>query len=70
MDPVGVRVRLRDVTTLDDLGELTAPAPVEPGDLLATVDDVFRVAVVLSTPAESTCVPVLARRETLTTEAM
>lgn len=70
MDPVGVRVRLRDLTTLDDLGELTAPAPVEPGDLLATVDDVFRVAVVLSTPPESTCVPVLARRETLTTEAM
>jgi hypothetical protein len=62
MDPVGVRVLLRDASTLDDLGDVTAPAPVEPGDLLATVDDVFQVDVVLTTPPGSLFAPVLARR--------
>jgi hypothetical protein len=40
---LGVRVRLRDVDTLDDVAVLTAPDPVEPGDLLASVDEVYVV---------------------------
>jgi hypothetical protein len=32
---IGIRVVIRDAITLDDVGECHAPAPVEPGDLLA-----------------------------------
>jgi hypothetical protein len=31
-----VRVHLRDVERLDDVADVTAPAPVEPGDLVST----------------------------------
>jgi hypothetical protein len=46
---VGVRVRVRDVETLDDLAELNAPPPVEPGDLVASAKAAYRVEVVLVT---------------------
>jgi hypothetical protein len=59
---VGVRVHLRNADTLDDIGNLTAPPPVEPGDLVATLKDVFRVEVVLVPTLESTCTAVLASR--------
>jgi hypothetical protein len=36
---VGVNVHLRDVETFDDIADVTAPAPVEPGDVVATVDE-------------------------------
>jgi hypothetical protein len=39
---LGVRVHLRNVETLDDLADVTAPGPVEPGDLLAGADDLYR----------------------------
>ena len=43
MEPeLGVRVHLRDVETLDDLADVTAPGPVEPGDLVAGADDLYR----------------------------
>lgn len=29
---------MRDVETLDDLADVTAPGPVEPGDLVASAD--------------------------------
>jgi hypothetical protein len=58
---LGVRLKLRDVDTLDDVCELEAPAPVEPGDVVATVEQVYVVEVVLPTPTDSSCVPVLAR---------
>jgi hypothetical protein len=58
---LGVRVRVRDVETLDDLDELTAPPPVEPGDLLASANALYRVEV-LCVPSGSSCVPVLARQ--------
>ena len=54
-------MHLRDVETLDDLADVTAPAPVEPGDLVSTADDLYRVEVVLWTPPDSPCVPVLVR---------
>jgi hypothetical protein len=59
---LGVRVRLRDVDTLDDVAVLTAPDPVEPGDLLASVDEVYVVEAVLPTPPGARVVPALARR--------
>jgi hypothetical protein len=62
---VGISVHVRDVETLDDLDNVTAPAPVEPGDVVASVDAIYRVEVVLWTPPDSRCVPVLARRVTL-----
>jgi hypothetical protein len=58
---LGTRVHLRDVETVDDVGDVTAPEPVEPGDLVATVDEVFVVEVVLWTPPGSRCVPVLGK---------
>ena len=54
------QVVLRDVDSLDDLGEATAPAPIEPGDLVATVDAVYRVEVIIGVSAEARCVPALA----------
>jgi hypothetical protein len=59
---LGVRVRLRDAATLDDLAEVTAPAPVQPGDVVASVDAVDVLEVVLVTPPRASCVPALARR--------
>ena len=61
---LGPRVQLRDVQTMDDLADVTAPEPVEPGDLVASTEEFFRVEVVLWTPL-APCVPVLARREEL-----
>ena len=58
-------VHLRDVKTMDDLADVTAPEPVEPGDLVASAEEFFRVEVVLWTPLDAPCVPVLARREEL-----
>jgi hypothetical protein len=54
---VGVRVHLRDVETLDDVADLTAPNPVELDDIVATASDVYRIEVVLWTPSGSPCVP-------------
>jgi hypothetical protein len=44
---LGIAVDLRDVETLDDLDDLTAPAPVEPGDLLASSSELYRVEAIL-----------------------
>jgi hypothetical protein len=57
---LGVLVHVRDVETLDDVAELTAPHPVESNDVVASVDDVYVVEVVLLAPPGSRCVPVLA----------
>lgn len=40
VDPEHVRVHLRDVETFDDIADVTAPAPVEPRDIVATAEDV------------------------------
>jgi hypothetical protein len=46
----------------DDLGLVHAPHPIEPGDLLATVEREFRVeSVVLSTPGSAVAVDAFAR---------
>ena len=42
-----VHVRLRDAETFDDIADVTAPAPVEPGDFVATAEAVYTVEVVL-----------------------
>jgi hypothetical protein len=55
-------VRLRDVDTLDDVGEPDAPEPGERGDVVATGDGLWRVEVVRVTPSGANCVPVLALR--------
>jgi hypothetical protein len=62
---VGIVVHMRDVETLDDAGDITAPAPVEPGDLVATADDLYRVKVVLVPAGRRPVEPVLARRVAL-----
>lgn len=59
---VGVRVHLRDVETIADVADVTAPAPVEPGDLVASAEDVYCVEVVLVPSPDDRVVPVLARR--------
>jgi hypothetical protein len=59
---LGIAVHLRDVETLDDLADVRAPEPVEPGDLVASAEHVYRVEAVLWTPPDSRCVPVLGRR--------
>jgi hypothetical protein len=59
---LGVTVPVRDSVTLDDVGEVTGPAPVQPGDVLASVDEVYVIEVVLVAPPDARCVPVLARR--------
>jgi hypothetical protein len=58
---LGTRVHLRDVRTLDDLCEVTAPAPVESGDLVASAEHVYRVEVVLVPPPDAPVTPVLCR---------
>lgn len=45
----GITCRLHDEITADDLGLVHAPPPVEPGDLVATADDTFRVVSVVTT---------------------
>lgn len=50
---------------MDDLAEVTQPSPVEPGDLVASAEEVYRVEVVLWTPPDSPCIPVLSRRVVL-----
>lgn len=59
---LGIAVHLRDVETLDDLADVTAPSPVEPGDLVASAKHVYRVEAVLLTRPGARCIPVLARR--------
>ena len=44
---LGTRLYLRDMVTLDDLCDVTAPAPVEPSDILASAEETFRAEVVL-----------------------
>lgn len=44
---LGVRVHVSDVETLHDVADLTAPAPVEPGDVLATPSELYQVETVL-----------------------
>ena len=58
---LGVRVCLRDVETIEDLGVVTAPWPVEPGDIVASSENVFRVVVVLAPVHGRPVEPVLAR---------
>ena len=58
----GVRVVARDSFTLDALAELHAPAPVEPGDLLADDVALYRVESVLAASPGAPVVRVLARR--------
>jgi hypothetical protein len=60
MDELGVRVHLRDVRTFD-LCDVTAPEPVEAGDLVASAEHVYRVEVVLLPPPGAPVVPVLVR---------
>ena len=50
MQPLGDRVRLRDSATLDDLGELTAPALVEPRNSPSNVRAVSTTAATLPAP--------------------
>ena len=57
-----VRVQVRDVETLGDVADVTAPTPVQPGDLVASAENLYRVEVVLIAPPGARCVPVLARR--------
>jgi hypothetical protein len=40
---IGARVHVRDADTIDDVCDLTAPAPVEPGDVIASSEDVDRL---------------------------
>jgi hypothetical protein len=42
-------IRLHDENA-DDLGLVHAPPPVEPGDLIATADEIFRVVCVVTDP--------------------
>ncbi len=58
---IGIRVVIRDATTLDDIGICTAPAPVEVGDLIALEHGLpVRVTSVLPLPVHATVTPVLA----------
>jgi hypothetical protein len=46
MEPeLGTRVHLRDSRTLDDLCDVTAPPPVQAGDLVASAELVYRLPV-------------------------
>ena len=63
MDALGIRVVLRDVQTLDEWGDVHAPAPVEPGDLVAYAEHVSVIEVVLAPITGGRRVePVLVRR--------
>ena len=43
----GPRSYPQDVETFNDIADVTAPAPAEPGDIVATTGDVFTVEDVL-----------------------
>ena len=43
-----------DVQTFDDIADVTAPTPVEPGDVVATAEDVYSVEVETCAPGHST----------------
>jgi hypothetical protein len=62
---IGARVLLRDADTIDELGSDHAPAPVEPDDLLATVDEVYELEVVVLPTPGGWVVTALARRADL-----
>jgi hypothetical protein len=62
----GLPVVLRDVDTLDELARVRAPAPVEPGDVVASPEATCRVEVVLVRPPGAPVVPVLVRPVELT----
>lgn len=58
MEPeLGYAVHVREVETLDDLADVTAPGPVEPGDLVATANELYRIVVVLVTPPTGRLAP-------------
>ena len=50
---IGTACRLHDENTADDVGIVHAPPPVEPGDLVATADEIFRVVDVVTTGPDS-----------------
>jgi hypothetical protein len=52
---LGILIHLRDVETFDDIIDVTAPAPIMPGDLVATATDVYRVEVILLPPPVRRC---------------
>jgi hypothetical protein len=58
---LGIRVHLRDVRTLDDICDVTAPAPVGPGDVVASAEQIYRVEVVLVPPRGAPVTPILVR---------
>ena len=72
MEPaLGVRVHLRDSRTLDDLCDVTAPPPVEAGDLVGPRPRaVYRVEAVLVPPPGAPVTPVLCRRVELPVAAL
>jgi hypothetical protein len=51
------------------LSDVIAPGPVEPGDLVASADEVYRIDAVLWTPQGTPCIPALARRIDLNVSA-
>jgi hypothetical protein len=60
---LGVPVRLSDAATMDDLGLVHAPPPVEPDDVVArATGPLLRVVAVLA-PVGSPVVPALVSRE-------
>jgi hypothetical protein len=56
-----VWVHLRDVETFDDVGDVTAPGPVEPGDVLATADELYVIEAIIEPTAGDLCIAALAR---------
>ena len=56
-----VHVHPRQVETVNDIADVTAPAPIKSGDIVATAEDVYTVEVVLAS-TDGPVVPVLARR--------
>jgi hypothetical protein len=51
---LGITCRPHDENTADDLGLVHAPPPVEPDDLIATADEIFRVVSVITNAPGST----------------
>jgi len=67
---IGIRVRVRDSRTYDDLGLATVPAPVEPDDLVVfEFGAPLPVTSVLPVPADATVVPVRSLENSLATES-
>ncbi len=62
---LGIRVHLRDSATLDELGVVHAPAPIEPGDVVATADELYRIEAIIPPALGDRCVAALARRAKL-----